>query len=99
MDEILKHSRWHVGKEIPLSLVLGLVIQTAVLAGWAQGVSSKVDKAIESLAEFRQERYTQGDARRDFTSLQIRDVEHDRRLSDLERRLERIEAEALRGKR
>ena len=88
--------RWHVGKEIPLALIVALFLQTAGGIWWAAGLTAKVDRALEALAEFRQERYTKDDARRDrellmqiVDGLRQHDNEHDRRLGAIEDRLER----------
>lgn len=84
--------RWHVGREIPIALICALCIQTGGGIWWASSMSSKLDTALQTLAEFRAERYTREDARRDREyMLQIieaqrqRDVEHERRLEAIER--------------
>ena len=79
-----KPEKWHVGKEIPLALVLTLAIQTGGGVWWAASMSAKMDYAIAKMDEFARERYTREDARRDRELLQARDSEHDRRLADIE---------------
>lgn len=37
---------WHVGKEIPLAMLLGLLLQTAGVVWWAAGVSRDVQELI-----------------------------------------------------
>ena len=83
--------RWHVGKEIPIAVLFAVLMQTAGGLWWAASLSAKIDSAIAQLAEFRAERYTKDDARRDrelFLQLieqqRQRDAEHERRLSLVE---------------
>lgn len=83
--------RWHVGREIPIALIVALCLQTGGGIWWASSMSSKLDTALSSLAEFRAERYTKEDGRRDRElMLQVidaqrqRDIEHERRLEALE---------------
>ena len=79
-----KPERWHVGKEVPLALLLTLALQTAGGVWWAASMSAKMDYAIQRMDEFARERYTREDARRDRELLQQRDIEHDRRLTEIE---------------
>lgn len=85
--------KWHVGKEIPIAVLFAVLVQTAGGIWWAASLSAKIDSAIATIAEFRAERYTKEDARRDRELiLQIieaqrqRDLEHERRLADVEAR-------------
>lgn len=82
--------RWHVGKEIPLAVLFTLVIQTGGGVWWLAQVSSKIDYAIVTMQEFKAERYTRDDARRDRELASQRDAEHDRRLANLEASLEAL---------
>ncbi|MGP1675940.1 MAG: hypothetical protein ACTS6J_02125 [Burkholderiales bacterium] len=34
--------KWHIGKEIPITLVITLVLQTAGIAWWAASISAQV---------------------------------------------------------
>lgn len=93
-------ARWHVGKEIPLALIGGVILQTVVFVSWVSAWSSKVDakldRALDTLQEFRSERYTREDARRDLELMRSRDVEHDRRMEAVERRLDVVERQIRR---
>lgn len=87
--------RWHVGREIPIALILALVMQTGGGVWWASNMSSKLDMALQSLAEFRAERYTKDDARRDrelyqqiVEGMRARDIDIERRLATVERQHE-----------
>jgi hypothetical protein len=83
--------RWHIGKEIPLAVLLMLFIQTGGGIWWLAQVSAKIDYAIATMEEFKRERYTREDARRDKEAMdqrieaqRQRDVEHERRLQVIE---------------
>lgn len=83
--------RWHVGKEIPIAVLLAVVAQTFGGIWWAASLSAKIDSAIAQIVEFKLERYTKEDARRDrelFLQLieqqRQRDAEHERRIGDVE---------------
>lgn len=78
------HPKWHVGREIPIALIFTIVIQTGAGIWFMSQLSSKVDRALEQLSEFRAERYTKEDARRDreLYILSNRDIE--RRLTEIE---------------
>lgn len=46
MDKVTsddKEARWHVGKEIPIAMILTIAIQTAGIIWWAAGINSRVD--------------------------------------------------------
>lgn len=84
--------RWHIGKEIPLAVLLMLFVQTGGGIWWLAQVSAKIDYAIQTMEEFKRERYTREDARRDgdlmvnrIEAQRARDLEHERRLDTLER--------------
>lgn len=83
-QERRQQQRWHVGKEVPLALMLTLALQTAGGVWWAASVSAKLDYAIATMDQFSRERYTREDARRDRELLMQRDAEHDRRLAEIE---------------
>lgn len=83
--------RWHVGREIPLALIVVLIVQTAGGVWWAANLTNKVDSAILSIQEFKTERYTKDDARRDqelmrtvISVLQTVDSSFDRRINLIE---------------
>jgi hypothetical protein len=56
---------WHIGRDIPLALILALLAQTGGAVWWASGLSAKLDRAIEQITEFKLDRYTKDDGRRD----------------------------------
>lgn len=79
--------RWHVGREIPLAMLVMVILQTAGGIWWLAQLSAKIDSAIATISEFRAERYTREDARRDrellitlIDGLRAKDLELERRL-------------------
>lgn len=85
-----KQEKWHVGKEVPIAVLFTLVVQTGGGIWWLAQVSSKIDYAIATMQEFKAERYTRDDARRDRELASQRDAEHDRRLAAIEASLEML---------
>ena len=85
-----KQEKWHVGKEVPIAVLFTLVVQTGGGIWWLAQVSSKIDYAIATMQEFKAERYTRDDARRDRELAAQRDAEHDRRLAAIEASLEML---------
>jgi hypothetical protein len=60
-----RSNTWHVAREIPIAVVLTLIFQTLAGVVFFTNLSAKVDTALETLREFKQERYTRLDAERD----------------------------------
>lgn len=84
---------WHVGREVPIAFIVAILFQTAGGIWWAASLSSKIDNAIATISEFKSERYTKDDGRRDrellmqiFEQQRQTDREHERRLNALEER-------------
>ncbi len=84
-----RRERWHVGKEIPIAVMLTLLVQTGGIVWWAATVSGKLDSVMAQVSELRSERYTKNDAQRDqaLVQQQFRDME--RRVATLEDRRSR----------
>jgi uncharacterized protein HemX len=90
--------KWHVGKEIPIVLIMAVLAQTAGGIWWMSQMSSKIDNAVLSIAEIKTERYTREDARRDrelieqkIKTMETRDSELERRINSSDSRLDRVE--------
>lgn len=90
--------RWHIGKEIPLALVVAVIIQTIFFVIWLSNLSSSVGNVTSTLAEFKTERYTRDDARRDRELMEQKMAlgsqaasEAIRRIGDLESRVQQLE--------
>lgn len=91
-------NRWRVAKDIPLALIIAILVQTAGGIWWMAQTTSKIDYLISAQTEFRAERYTREDARRDRELLEQKFVlgsninhEFDRRINSVESRLDRLE--------
>jgi hypothetical protein len=99
IDELLLEDRrrrredpWHVAHDIPIALIITLALQTAGAIWWASGLSAKLDRAIEQIQEFRADRYTKEDGRRD-QALLFQMLEGLRQSDrDLERRIMNCES-------
>jgi hypothetical protein len=71
IDELLverrgqRHEPWHAVFDIPVALILTIAVQSAGAIWWASGVTSKLDRAIEQIQEYKVDRYTKEDGRRD----------------------------------
>ena len=81
--------RWHVGKEIPLIVIIAAITQTLGGAWWLSTLSGKVDSTLVAMNEYKLERYTKDDSRRDREYLMLalenmrnKDVELDRRINE-----------------
>ena len=81
-----RREKWHVGREIPIAVLIMLAIQTGGGIWWLSGVSQKLDAVISQVAELRAERYTKDDARRDMELMRTRDTDLERRISTIEMR-------------
>jgi len=78
------YERWHLGKEIPLAVLVVLLIQTGGGIWWLAQLGSKLDSAVATIQEFKAERYTRDDARRDAELTRQRDADNERRITELE---------------
>jgi len=67
-------------------------VQTGGGIWWLAQLSAKIDSAISTLAEFRVERYTREDARRDRELVMAVIEQQRQRDQDLERRMALVEA-------
>jgi hypothetical protein len=97
IDELLdearveKHEPWHAVFDIPVALILTIGVQSAGAIWWASGVTSKLDRAIEQIQEYKADRYTKEDGRRDqallfqmFEQLRQSDRDLERRVLNCE---------------
>lgn len=79
-----KSEHWHIGKEIPIALVLGIIAQTMMAIWWASGVSTELSHLSDDVNELRKQRYTQNDYTKDAAVMSQRIVDAERRLAGLE---------------
>lgn len=90
-EERRQVSQWHVGREIPIAVLFMLMLQTGGGVWWLAQMSSKIDRAVDTLAEFKAERYTKEDARRDRELLLSLIAASDRRQTEYDRRMAQLE--------
>ena len=86
-------SFWHIDKTVPLALIVVLLLQTAGGVWWASSVTSEMKTMTESFKEFKAERYTKEDGRRDREFLQLTAQMAVNRDAELSRRLDAVEQE------
>jgi hypothetical protein len=88
-DENKEH--WHVGKEIPLAMLLTMVAQTLGVVWWAATLSSKVEALEKQIISIAASQFTSVEARGMVAINALHNTEMDRRLTILELRLREIE--------
>lgn len=79
------NERWHVGREIPIAVLIMLAVQTGGGIWWAASLSQKLDSVIAQVQEIKMERYTKEDARRDQEFVRMRAGDLERRIGEIER--------------
>jgi hypothetical protein len=84
MTDPRRPERWHVGREIPLALIIALLLQTGGWVWWAATQSAKLDTLTNMVTDFKAAQYTQSDARRDMEINVARDRDMARRIDVLE---------------
>ncbi len=78
------NGKWHVGKEIPIALLFAIFIQTAGGIWWAATLTAKIDSLNNQIISLQDEKYTKLDASKDFTTINVKIADLDRRISILE---------------
>lgn len=76
--------KWHIGKEIPIAVILGFFMQTVVAIWWAATLTAKIDELSYQVAALTMDKYTQGDAKRDQALIF-------QRMSSTENRVDKLE--------
>ena len=91
----VEKERWHIGKEVPITFVATIFVQTLIFVWAASGLYAKVENVVDQLKTFAIERYTKEDARRDkelqlllLDALKSRDVELERRVLKMEQHVQ-----------
>lgn len=89
---------WRIDKRVPVMLFVAVIGQTAGGIWWMAQMSSDLRSAVSAIAEFKNERYTREDARRDRELLEQKlellkssDRELERRINLNENRVDRID--------
>jgi predicted ATP-dependent protease len=86
--------RWHVGKEVPLTLLFGMLLQVVIAAMFISDLKNEIKITAQRVEEIWRDRYTRLDAAKDSEVARARDEAMALRLEDHERRLRAIEAAA-----
>ena len=64
-EENRREDRWHVGKEIPVAVILAFFLQTVGAVWWAATLTAKIEELSYQVAALTVDKYTKGDADRD----------------------------------
>lgn len=84
--EVQRVEKWHIGREIPIALLIFIVSQTGVMIWWAATQTEKTNTLIGMMNEFKKDQYSKDDARRDNELDMIRHQDNRRRIEVLEAR-------------
>jgi len=87
-----QRERWHVGKEVPLTLLFALLVQTVLFAAFISDLKNEVRSTGARVEEIWRDRYTRIDAAKDAEITRARDDIQNARVEDHERRLREIES-------
>lgn len=79
-----KKDNWHLVREIPITLVFLILVQTASGLWWAATLTNKLDNLYGQILDLKAERYTKAEAVKDISLNNIK-------IDNLERRLEVLE--------
>jgi len=85
-----RKERWHVGKEIPVAVILAFFLQTVGAVWWAATLTAKIDELSYQVAALTVDKYTQNDAKRDQALIF-------QRISTIESRIDRAESKNYSG--
>lgn len=93
MNDADSNNRWRLTKDIPLSLVAALVLQTLLFTWWLATQSSALNAVIKVVSEGQAKAYTKEDAvrEREF-QLQVQKNANDK-LDELTRRITILEGQ------
>lgn len=92
-DDRRKKEGWHVGKEIPIALIVMLLLQSGGGIWWAATISAEMRALKEKVNEFTVNQFTSAEARAMISANTQHNTEQDRRMSSLEQRMRELEQE------
>ena len=81
----VRGERWHVGKEIPVAVILAFFLQTVGAVWWAATLTAKIEELSYQVAALTVDKYTKSDAERDKALCS-------QRMQYLEDRISRVES-------
>lgn len=85
------YDRWHIEKKISLGVIGFLLVQTVAFVVFMTRLSGNVETLIKGQDEYKIERYTREDARRDRELYTVLFDNSRRERNELERRLSILE--------
>lgn len=91
MSEDRRDEKWHVGKEIPVAVILAFFLQTIGAVWWAATLTAKIDELSYQVAALTMDKYTQSDAKRDQALIL-------QRMSSTELRVDKLEYQSYGGR-
>jgi len=83
--------KWHVGKEVPIAVVVFLIGQTFGYIWFAATQTAQLGTLTALMKEFKEAQYTLSDARRDQEHQAARSMNNSRRIDEMVRRVEVLE--------
>ena len=86
-----RSDRWHIGKEIPLAVVIAFVLQTAGIIWWVATFSADFRNLTVQVAGLAGRQFTLKDGSALIESSKSRDLEQDRRIIEIEARVRDLE--------
>jgi len=81
---------WHIGKEVPVAIILAIAVQTFGAVWWFANLSAKVDNIDSKVMGLTQSSVTAAEARGATEINQMRNIEQDRRISELEKEMRNL---------
>lgn len=73
-------SHWTIAKEIPVSVIITILVQTGFMIWNIAGLNNKLDNVSAQVTEIRLERYTKNDSIRDIALATAKFEDMNRRL-------------------
>lgn len=80
----LQNESWHLSKSVPLSIILGFIIQTSAAVWWASAISNEVTNIKEDVKQAQEIHAAKNDVK---MMLELRDE----RISNIHTMLDKID--------
>lgn len=81
-----QQSNWTIAREIPVSVIITILLQTGFMIWNIAGLNNKLDNVSAQVTEIRLERYTKNDSIRDIALATAKFEDMNRRLLLIETR-------------
>lgn len=82
---------WHVGREIPIALLVAFIIQTGGIVWWAATFQADFKNLVRQVDGIAIRQFTQKDGMIMIADSKSKDIEHDWLLTNLEARVKDAE--------